>query len=289
MAKVAKPEHVLQYQQAVNKPAPLKRSTMRGKSAHHTPDPNSGRQKMLKRKNELSIMNRRQGIASPGAKHRRTMTKDKWKKFLELTANGLMRVDILKVLGITKETFDAYLISDIASAKQLREADAVWLRRDFSWDDIEDMLTKLSLGRTLSKASEELDWSEYRQGRFTRLVRCDTRIQGMYDMARELQSEGWMDENIDIADGPGTFVDAKGIERMDTGAVQKARMRIETRQWTMGAMNRKRFGDHKYIDHSGNIEINHAVRLSNARKRLERAHKKPPAIIDNDTQEVVNQ
>jgi hypothetical protein len=291
MPRTAKPEHVVARQQVDDDfswlddigvdDAPKKNGP--------APDLNSGRQKMLRRKEAVALQKKRKGISSRTAKHRIPMTESKWKKFLQLLANGMTRQNILKVIGVSKETFDAYLITSIAASKQLREADAVWLRRDFSWDDIEAMLTKLTLGRTLKTAGDELGWDELRQGRFYRLVRCDTRIQGMYDMARELQSEAWMDENIDIADGEGTFVDAKGIERVDTGAVQRDRMRIETRQWTMGAMNRKRFGDHKFVDHSGEIQVNHAVQLSNARKRLEKAHKQPPAVIDNESQQVVNE
>ncbi len=305
MAKAAKPEHVLAHQQTADQdfswldaddvvltpitPKKKKRAAKSGTTAYHTPDPNSGRQKVLRRKDEIDQRKRREGVGNRESDHRRTMTENKWKKFLELTANGLKRMDIFRVLTMTKETFDAHMITSVAAAKQLREADSIWLRREFSLDDIEQMLTKLSLGRTREKAGNELGWDENKQARFIRLARCDARIRDMYDLAREFQSEGWMDENIDIADAPGMFIDAKGIERTDTGAVQKARLRIEARQWTMGAMNRKRFGDHKFIDHSGEIQVNHAVQLSNARKRLEKAHKKPPATIDNETQQVVNE
>jgi len=122
------------------------------------------------------------------------------------------------------------------------------------------------------------------------LVRSDKVIRERYDVARELQAEAWLDDNIDIADNRGddTFIDAKGMRKTDRGIIQRDNLRIQTRQWTMSAMNRKRFGDHRHIDHGGEIAVNHAVLLAGARKRLEKT-KQPPVTVDNETQQVVNQ
>ncbi len=228
----------------------------------------------------------------PGHKlssHRLTMTDAKWQKFLDLAANGLRRADILKAIRLTKETFDAYMITSVAAGKQLREADAIWTRRAWSLDDIEDMLTKISMGSTVKGAGVELGHNNKKIGQFLMLVRRDARVRDMYDLARELQSEAWMDDNIDIADNRGedTFVDAKGMRKTDHGVIQRDRLRVDTRQWTMGAMNRKRFGEQKHIDHSGEIQVNHAVVLSHARRRLEKIKKS--VTIDNSTQVVVNE
>ena len=293
MARSTKPDHVTALQEPVKKgPAP---------------DPNSGNQKMMRRRAEIDVKREKQGlpkkqrvsripkakrdrIASAGAKHRKTMTDDKWKKFLELTANGVKRPDVIKILGVTKETFQSYMITSISASKQLREANAIWLRRSWPLEEIEEMLSKMSLGQTVKAAAIELGYDDEKLGRFYSLMRNDTRMRELYDIARELQAESWMDDNIDIADNRGedTFIDQKGMRKTDHGVIQRDRLRVDVRQWTMSALNRKRFGEHKHIDHGGDITINHAALLSNARKRLENV-KKPPVVIDNATQQVVNQ
>ncbi len=252
------------------------------------PDPDSGHQKMLKRKNEIATNNKREGIGNRQSDHRRTMTPEKWQKCLEAAANGLKRKDMIKVIQITQETFEAYMIANVGAAKQLRESDRVWLRRCWPLDEIEMMLSKMSLGQTVKAAAIELGYSDKRLQGFYSLMRGDKALREIYDDARELQAESWMDDNVDISDNRGgdTFIDMKGNERTDHAVIQRDKIRIETRQWTMAAMNRKRFGEHRHHELGGEITINHAVTLANARKRLENA-KRPLTTIDNATQQVI--
>lgn len=241
------------------------------------------------RKDKLSVTQKRTDIGQADSEFRRSMTDAKWKKFLELSANGIKRKDVLRICNITKETFDAHLIESVNAGRQLREADAAWLRRSWPLDDIEQMLNKIALGSTVKAASIELGYDEKRLGSFYRLVRTDPRIRDLYDVARELQAESWFDDIIDISDNRGddTFIDHKGNQRTDHGVIQRDRLRVDVRQWGMGAINRKRFGEHKHIDHGGDIQVNHAVQLANARKRLETVRQ--PVTIDNSTQQVVGE
>lgn len=245
--------------------------------------------KPIASKHDLPTRNRRATPGSAASDHRKSMTNAKWKRILELTANGLRRADVLATTKTTKETFDAHLIESVQAGKQLREADAIWLRRSWPLDDIEQVLTKVSLGHTV-RASFTMIFGEDedRLGAFYRLVRTDVRIRDMYDVARQLQAEAWVDDNIDISDNRGgdTYVDSNGKRKTDHAVIQRDKLRIETRQWTMGAMHRKRFGEHKHIDHGGELQVNHAVQLSNARKRLEKAK---GVTIDNQSQQVVEE
>jgi len=291
MSARLKPEHVLLRTEAVAEDTDFSWLDDAPKKRGMQPDPNSANQKMLRRKNEIATQNRREGVGNKQSRHRRSMTDDKWQKFLELTANGLKRADVLKVLMLTKETFEVWMITHTAAIKQLSEVDSVWMRRSWPLDEIELMLAKIASGKTIKVSGAELGYDEKRVGSFISLVRRDIRVKDMYDLARELQSEAWMDESIDIADNRSgdTFVDLKGIRKVDHAVIQRDRLRVDTRWRTMGAMNRKRFGDHKYIDHSGEIQVNHALLLSHARKRLEATKKPPTATIDNETQNVVNE
>jgi hypothetical protein len=52
-------------------------------------------------------------------------------------------------------------------------------------------------------------------------------------------------------------------------------------------MVHKRFGDKKQLEHTGEINLNHAALLSGGRRRLEKLNDerkgRKPATIDNDT------
>ncbi len=220
----------------------------------------------------------------------KTMSEVKWRRVLEMTASGLARPDVIKGAGTTREIFDAYLIANVGANKQLRDAQLVWIRRSWPTEELEAMFCSMMLGNTVKASGAKCGYDEQRIASFYELVLSDKAIRERYDAARVLQAESWLDDNIDIADNRGddTFVDLKGVRKTDRGIIQRDNLRIQTRQWTMSAMNRKRFGDHRHVDHGGEIAVNHAVLLAGARKRLEKL-KQPPAIVDNETQQVVNQ
>ena len=297
MARATKPEHVLMRTRRVDeKIATLGvRATARVKSK--VARAKLAARRSVKRIQEEAIDNERTGHPQKNHQKRKTlqgryakeqlpMSEKKWTRFLELTGNGLSRVDTLKTLKLTKQTFEVYMITSVAAAKQLREAEAIWIRRSWDLDEIEQILSLVAVGKTVKSACESFGYDEARVGSFYRLVRKDARIKEMYDTARELQCEAWLDDNVDISDNRGedTFIDKKGVRKTDHGVIQRDRLRVETRQWGMGALNRKRFGDRKHIDVSGEIQINHAVQLSHARKRLEKS--KRPVTIEHETQEV---
>ncbi len=220
----------------------------------------------------------------------KTMTEVKWRKFLEMIASGLNLPNAIKGAGVTREIFEAHLIANVGAGKQLHAAQLVWTRRMWPMEELEAMFSAMSLGNTVKAAGAVCGYDEKRITSFITLVRSDKAVREQYDIVRELQAELFLDENIDISDNRGgdTFIDMKGNRKTDHGVIQRDDLRIKTRQWTMSAINRKRFGDQRHIDHSGEIAVNHAVVLAGARKRLEKT-KQPPAIVDNETQQVINQ
>lgn len=292
-----KPEHVLMRTRRVDKKIAALgvRATARVKSK--VAKAKLAARRSVKRIQEEAIDNERTGHPQKNHQKRKAlqgrrsleqspMSDAKWARFLELTGNGISRVDTLKTLKLTKQTFEVYMITSVAAAKQLREAEAIWIRRSWNLDEIEQILSLISVGKTVKAACQKFGYDDARVGSFYRLVRKDARIKEMYDVARELQAEAWLDDNVDIADNRGndTFVDEKGVRKTDHGVIQRDRLRVDTRQWGMGALNRKRFGDRKHVDISGEIQINHAVQLSRARRRLEKS--KQPVTIEHETQEV---
>jgi len=218
-----------------------------------------------------TLRTKRKRLGHRQALQRRTMTDLLWKRYLEHTSNGHTRKQCADACKVTQETVEAYLIHNVAAIKELHEAEQVWLRRNWNYDQIDEILNLVSSGSTVKAACEAHGYSEKDRLKFFQLVRKDKTLRDWYDIAREMQAESWMDDSIDIADNTNDkLIDAKGVERVDHGMVQRDRLRIDTRWRTMGALNRKRFGEHKHIDHGGEIAVNHSVILANARKRLEK-------------------
>lgn len=72
-----------------------------------------------------------------------------------------------------------------------------------------------------------------------------------YALAREEQAETHGDDMTDIADEPPPL-DQYG--KVDAGAVQHQRLRIETRKWIAAKLKPKKYGDKIGVEHSGHIE-----------------------------------
>jgi hypothetical protein len=214
----------------------------------------------------------------------RTMTDKKWQRAIEFIAHGTPYGEIPKKIDVTKQIFNAYLITHVGAHKQMHEAKLLWLRHEFEVDEVDELLGKISMGNTLKSSAKELGWDDKKISRFYSLMRNDRAMREMYDTARSLQAESWVDDNIDIADDKAAdwYTDDKGNERKNHEVIQRSNLRIQTRQWTMGVFNRKRFGDHKHVDHGGEITVNHAALLGGARKRLEGVQKQRGVTVEGE-------
>lgn len=66
-----------------------------------------------------------------------------------------------------------------------------------------------------------------------------------YAKARRIQADSFFDEMIDIADATDnyTYLDSNGEERTNNEAIQRSRLRIDTRKWVAGKLRPKVYGD----------------------------------------------
>ena len=213
------------------------------------------------------------------------MTDVRCKKVIAAIANGKTRPEAAKVAGITAQTIDAYLISNIAAYKQLRDAALIWNRRGWSHELIDEIMMAMASGLSLKRACL-LHGCGDRYDSLMALISRDKQIRGVYDDARELWAESFLDDTIDIADDSSE-------DRLENGkinheVVNRSKLRIDARWRAMGAMVKKRFGDTKHVELEGSITLNHIATLTGARKRLEKlrpgtAPTKVPVTIDNET------
>ena len=71
-----------------------------------------------------------------------------------------------------------------------------------------------------------------------------------YARAKEVYAETMFDELIGIADNTSTdiFRNEKGEEQINHEVIQRDRLRIDARKWTLSKLNPKKFGDNKTVD-----------------------------------------
>ena len=111
MAKAAKPAHVLQHAGPTAKLSPN----------HPSPENSnvSGKRKRMAKAGGKSTDKR---AASFGKSSTENMTENRWKLVVSAIGNGATRKEAAKAAKISTQTIDAYLISNIAAYKQIRDA-----------------------------------------------------------------------------------------------------------------------------------------------------------------------
>ncbi len=215
------------------------------------------------------------------------MTDVRWKKIIAAMANGRTRKEAAKEVDLSVQSIDAYLISNVAAYKQLRDACSVWNRRGWDTELIEDVFNDMASGLSLKKSCVKHN-IEDRYDSLMQMISRDKQIRAAYDNARELWAESFLDDTIDIADDVSQ--DRLENGRINHEVVNRSKLRIDARWRAMGAMVKKRFGDSKHIELEGSVTFNHIAMLTGARKRLESIRpdtspQKVPVTIENETGE----
>lgn len=218
------------------------------------------------------------------------MTALRWQSVIEATAHGADVKAAAKQAGISIRTIDAFLISNVAAAGQLRDAKLLWNRREWPMEKIEDVLQHIALGKTVRQAFDEAGIEKKRLASLYKILLKDKAIRSLYDEARELGTESMADDIIDISDERSTDRDEEG--KINHEVINRDRLRVDTRKFLMGKFVPKRFGDNKHVHHEGSVELNHAAILSGGRKRLEKlAEKRKGSTIEQtpEGQVVINE
>lgn len=210
------------------------------------------------------------------------MTPLRWQKVIEATAQGKNRKEAAKSAKISKRVIDAYLISNISAHGQLRDAYLLHLRREWPSERVEDFLTQIAMGKTMQAAADKLDIGKKSLNQLYRLFLNDKVYRKIYDEARELQAETFVDKIIEVSED--SDLDRAENGKINHEVVNRSKLRVDTLKWVMGAMVKKRFGDHKHVELEGTLNLNHAAILSGGRRRLEKLQTERKGVtVDNDT------
>jgi hypothetical protein len=142
-----------------------------------------------------------------------------------------------------------------------------WGREEtFTRQVAEQICELIADGMTLTKICEAKAMPSIRT--VQRWFLRHSEFHAQYWQARKLSAPILFDRARDIADNTSSdvFVDAKGTKRVDSGIVNRDRLRVDTLKWAAAKLNPERFGDK--VQHTGTndgpIEIAHIERLTPA-------------------------
>ena len=151
-----------------------------------------------------------------------------------------------------------YYHPSVVQAKQsLRENQRAIEHLTFEslFDDVLDMVRE---GRMLVNQMFENDPRSPSYARFISWVYKDEGRKARYIEAQEVGAEVIKQDMLTIADANDSLED-----------VNRSTLRINTRKWMLGVMDKKRFGDTRQIDQTVTINLGDAMR--EAQERLDRS------------------
>lgn len=193
---------------------------------------------------------------------------EKWAKFIGRISTGELIKPTLKSLQIHRSSLEAKLL-DKKARSQYDNAKIMAMRQIWAEDVLEDVLVNIAMGGTVAQACKEAFMEEHVDS-FYRLIMRDPAVKEAYDEARTIQAEKMaIDDIIEISDDVANDEtwDGKG----NSAAVNRSRLKVDSRKWIAGKLNFRRFGDKQQVDLEANIVVDHAARLEAARKRKENA------------------
>ena len=145
----------------------------------------------------------------------------------------------------------------IKTKQQLRENQRAIEQVTFEslFDDVLDVVRE---GRMLVNQMFENDPRAPSYARFISWVYRDESRRARYEEAQQVGAEVIKQDMLTIADASDSLED-----------VNRSTLRINTRKWMLGVMDKKRFGDTKQIDQTVTINLGDAMR--EAQERLDRS------------------
>ena len=95
---------------------------------------------------------------------------------------------------------------------------------------------------------------------FYRWLQAFPELREQYARAKEDQLQALEDEMRDIADeSANDYMMTKYGPKLDKEAVMRSKLRIETRQWLMGKLRPKKYGDKVQVENSGEVKVKRVI------------------------------
>lgn len=223
------------------------------------------------------------GLPDPGPPPVPQKTLSRWAQFLGSIAAGVLLPDAMLKHYITRADIEAAVRSSAEERQRWDEARLAALKRGWSAFDFEDIFGKIAGGDTIRAALEAVKGTMNGDmySAFNRIIIADSVLHEMYLAALKARSLVMAEDIVKIADD-----DSKDMAKNEKGdvpnnaAVNRSKLRVETRARLMSAWNTKMFGEGKN-QVTVAVQINHAQRLEEARGRAAtRTPSLPQRVID---------
>lgn len=118
----------------------------------------------------------------------------------------------------------------------------------------DELCAKLAQGKSVARACQEMDKAILVYEVFVWL-RENPEFRKAYETAKQEAMDAMAEDILDIADDARNdfTVDENGTRRVDYEAINRSRLRVDTRKWLMSKYKPKKYGDH--VNLTG--EMNH--------------------------------
>lgn len=196
------------------------------------------------------------------------ITPKQWERFLGLIAEGVPSREALDEVGLPTWQFKGKVLVSPEHKAQYEEAQLMWVRRNWPQDLIETLCSDIARGGLVKDVCARHNVSL--EG-FYNAVMKDPDYFELYDRARQIQMEGMVDDILEVSD------DDSGDEmngRPNNAAINRARLKADSRKWLMSKLHYRRFGDKIQQDTNVNMVVDTAGRLEEARLRKEEGRKR---------------
>lgn len=201
---------------------------------------------------------------------RNGLSEVKWAKILGRVANGEHINVAIKGLSIAPSVLEGHMLADKKAKGQLDDAKVKALQRIWSEDVFEEVLILIAMGSTVAQACAEV-FMEDKVPSFYKLMLRDSNCKAAYEEARMIQAEKMaIDDIIEISDNKEDDETFDG--KPNSAAVNRSRLKVDSRKWIASKLHYKRFGDRVQQDIEQTVIIDHAARLEAARKRKNKIH-----------------
>ena len=142
--------------------------------------------------------------------------------------------------------------------------------------------TRLSQGETISRICEDEGFPDV--STVHRWRRDIAEFRKLEEVAREDQADTYAARMLDLVNAPPPMItDEHGIQRVDNGAVQHLRVKIDTLKWICSKLKPRTWGDRAQVEITGGAM---SLELQNEIDQLEAARRIAFALYRADAQTI---
>lgn len=192
----------------------------------------------------------------------------RWHHFIGSVATGITVQDAMLKHLIKRSEIEAICRSNKQELKKYREAVLAGLRSAYSEMDLDELFNRVAMGLTINEAFVEVFGREITPT-FYKLLREDTDLEERYQTALKTKATLEVEKVLEIVDETSndTLDGPKGGEIPNMAAVQRSRLRADTRMALAGRWYRRLFGEDK-DQTQVTVNVNLAERLERGIQRL---------------------